>query len=48
MKKKKTTTFELSLRRCNRILSVDNEGKMGILSREHRRRLEEERTQASI
>lgn len=46
--KKKKKTFELSLGRCNRILSVDNEGKMGILSREHRRRLEERRIQASI
>ena len=35
--KKKKKTFELSLRRCNRFLSADNEGRAGILSREHRR-----------
>lgn len=45
--KKKKRTFELSLRRCRRFLSVDNEGKMGILSREHRG-LEEGRTRASV
>lgn len=31
----------MSLRRCKRFVSVADEGKTGILSREHRRRLEE-------